>query len=177
MLSWWLHLVPGLHWHCPFIPRPFLTITQENGSSLRTPSIHQLPPNWNHLTISNPNLTPTLSKTTLKELSYFSYLASNQPCLHSKRKMRLAFSICVIETLLLDARPMKLCHLPSSHHKNTNNRKDQGDQQPQKTTSPVKMFHNENYLEDPQNAEFKRTIFKMIKNLCNLKRSQKHEWT
>lgn len=48
---------------------------------------------------------------------------------------------------------------------------------PQKATSPIEMFHNENYLGDPQNTEFKRTIFKMIKNLCNLKRSQKHEWT
>lgn len=63
---------------------------------------------------------------------------------------------------------------------------------PQKATGPVEIFHNENYLGDPQNtemfhnenclgdpqnAEFKRTIFKMIKNLCNLKRSQNHEWT
>lgn len=139
MLSWWLHLVPGLHRHCPFIPRPFLNITQENGSSLRTPSIHQLLPNWNHVTVSNPNLTPTLSKTTLKELSYFFYLASNQPRFHSKRKMRVTVSICVIEILLLDARPMKLCHLPSSHHKKkTNNRKDQGDQQLPKDHQPCR---------------------------------------
>lgn len=47
----------------------------------------------------------------------------------------------------------KKVHMPKYHHKKTNNMKDQGSSSSPKPTSPVGMFANENYLDDPQDTE------------------------
>jgi len=53
------------------------------------------------------------------------------------------------------------CSLHTGHHKNTNSMKRQNNMTP-KPTSPIKMFCNENYLDELQDMGCKRTILKVF---------------
>lgn len=44
---------------------------------------------------------------------------------------------------------------------------------PSKSTSPIEMFTNENYLDERQNTEFKRIIINPIKKLKAFKNKKK----
>ena len=55
-----------------------------------------------------------------------------------------------------------------SHHKDINNMKDQVNMLSLKPISPVKIFANENYLDELQDTELKRTIKIFIKELKEL---------
>lgn len=64
-----------------------------------------------------------------------------------------------------------------SHHKDINNMKDQVNMLSLKPISPVKIFANENYLDELQDTELKRTIKIFIKELKEFKEDTQQQFS
>lgn len=64
--------------------------------------------------------------------------------------------------------------MPRSHHKNTNNVKDQASVFSPAPTSPGGMLVNENYLAEPQDPDFKRVITDFTKEFEEFKGAVKN---